>query len=163
MGSGLNLPFYNPQVTRIFGVEPSGPLAAMTRKAAKRARMPVSVLEQSAEELPLPDRSIDTVVTTWTLCTISDPNNALREAWRVLSPEGRLVFVEHGLARDPGVARWQHRLTPLWKRCAAGCHLHLPIADLIRSACFQLTELAAGYMKGPKPMTFMYEGTAAPG
>lgn len=160
MGSGLNLPLYGQRVTSVLSVEPSGPLAAMARKVAGRVTMPLMVIEQSAEELPLPDHSIDTAVTTWTLCTIPDPLRALREVRRVLRPEGRLIFVEHGLAPDLSVARWQRRLTPMWKRCAGGCHLDGPTADLICRAGFHITELGTGYMPGPRPMTFMSEGVA---
>jgi ubiquinone/menaquinone biosynthesis C-methylase UbiE len=116
--------------------------------------------EGSAESIPLDDSSVDTVVTTWTLCSIPDVVRALAEMRRVLKPGGRLLFVEHGLSPDEHIRRWQHRLNPVWKKLAGGCHLNRPIAKLIESAGFRVSQLDTGYMSGPKPMTFMYEGAA---
>ena len=99
-------------------------------------------------------------MTTWTLCSVRDPGLALREMRRVLKPGGELLFVEHGLAPDRGVAAWQRRLTPLWKRIGGGCHLDRDIAGLVRSAGWDLLGLDTGYMRGPRPFTFMYEGRA---
>jgi SAM-dependent methyltransferase len=162
MGSGLNLPFYGHEVRRVLGVEPSLPLVRLARDGARDVDFPVEVLTRSAEELPLPDASLDTAVTTWSLCTIPDPLRALREVRRVLRSDGQLIFVEHGRAPEAGVARWQDRLTPLWRRCAGGCHLNRPIDALVRDAGFAITSLDMGYMAGPKFVTFMYEGTAKP-
>ena len=106
--------------------------------------------------------SVDTVVTTWSLCSIPDVAAALREMHRVLKPRGQLLFVEHGLAPEEGVRRWQHRLTLLWTGISGGCHLDRPIADLVKNAGFEIADMQAGYMAGPKPMTFMYEGSAHP-
>ena len=124
--------------------------------------MTPELIEGTAEALPLDDRSVDTVVTTWTMCSIPDIEKAVGEMHRVLKPSGRLLFVEHGLAPEQRVRWWQDHFTPLWKRCSGGCHLNRPIADVIRSAGFQLEYLDTAYMGGPKPMTFMYEGTARP-
>jgi ubiquinone/menaquinone biosynthesis C-methylase UbiE len=105
--------------------------------------------------------SVDTVVTTWTLCTIPDPLQALTEMRRVLKqPEGRLIFVEHGRSSDPGVLAWQNRLTPVWKRVGGGCHLNRKIDDLIADAGFDITQIDRGYSRGPKPMTYLYKGFA---
>ena len=161
-GSGLNFPLYGSAVERVVALDPSPKLLAMARRAATEAARPVELLDASAEAIPLPDRSIDTVVTTWTLCTIPDAARALGEMRRVLKPGGRLLFVEHGRSPDAGVRRWQDRLTPLWKRLGGGCHLNRGIADLIEKAGFRIEHLDTGYMRGPKPMTFMYEGRARP-
>jgi len=161
-GSGLNLPFYRPPVTEILALEPAPRLVTMARDAARATTVPVSFLATSAEAIPLDDRSIDTVVTTWTLCSIPQAATALSEMRRVLRPGGRLLFVEHGLAPDAGVRRWQHRLTPVWRACAGGCHLNRPIAAMIEGAGFRLERVETGHIPGPRPMTFMYEGRAQP-
>jgi ubiquinone/menaquinone biosynthesis C-methylase UbiE len=160
-GSGCNLPFYGSSAKQILALEPSPKLVAMARGVA-HAEIPVSLLEASAETIPLEDRSIDTVVTTWTLCTIPQAATALSEMRRVLRPGGRLLFVEHGLAPDEGVRWWQDRLTPAWKSISGGCHLNRPIRTMIEAAGFRIDRLATGYMPGLKPMTFMYEGSAQP-
>jgi ubiquinone/menaquinone biosynthesis C-methylase UbiE len=106
--------------------------------------------------------SIDTVVTTWTLCSIPDAVRALQEMRRVLRDDGQLLFVEHGLAPEASVQVWQNRLTPLWRRIGGGCHLNRPIRALIEAGGFDVVRLETGYMKGPRPMTYMYEGCARP-
>ena len=127
-----------------------------------RQSFPVDLIEGSAEDIPLEDATVDTVVTTWTLCTIPDASRALTEMRRVLKPGGRLLFVEHGRAPDPNVVWWQDRLTPMWKRLGGGCHLNRAIESLIQGSGFRFERLDTGYMRGPKPMTFMYEGSARP-
>ena len=97
---------------------------------------------------------------TWTLCSIPDPSAALGEMRRVLKSSGRLLFVEHGLSPEPRIIRWQRRLTPCWKRISVGCHLDRKMDDLIRAACLRVDTLETGYIKGPKPWTFMYQGSA---
>ena len=160
IGSGLNLPLYTDRATEVLGLEPSPKLLDMA--ARKSHRVPVRLIEGSAAAIPLDAGSVDTVVTTWTLCTIRDVVAALAEMRRVLKPRGHLLFVEHGLASDENVRKWQHRLTPVWERFAGGCHLDRPMADLVQSAGFQIMHLQTGYMQGPKPMTFMYEGMGLP-
>jgi ubiquinone/menaquinone biosynthesis C-methylase UbiE len=160
IGSGLNLPFYSSAVTRLYGVDPSPELLALARRRAAGLRFDVELLEQESDRLPVADNAIDTVVMTWSLCSIRDPRAALREMSRVLKPGGRLIFVEHGLAPDPGVRAWQNRLTPLWRRIAGGCHLDRKVDDLIREAGFAIAELQTGYLSGPKFATFTYEGSA---
>ena len=162
IGSGLNLPFYGAAVSEVVGIDPSGPLLRMASQRAARA-MPVKLVEGSAEAIPLQDGSFDTVVTTWSLCSIPDVPAALSEIRRVLKPTGVLLFVEHGRSPDETVARWQDRITPVWKPIAGGCHLNRPVDTLIRLSGFGLSELQAGYMPGPKPFTFMYEGRALRG
>lgn len=161
IGSGLNLPRYSADVQQVIGLEPSPKLLNMARQAGSRS-FPVDLIEGSAEKIPLESASIDTVVTTWTLCTIPDVGRALHEMRRALKPGGRLLFVEHGRAPDPNVVWWQDWLTPIWKRVGGGCHLNRAIASLIENAGFRFERLDTGYMPGPKPMTFMYEGSARP-
>lgn len=160
IGSGLNLPFYGQAVERIYGIDPSHELLAMAKMRVADAHCPVSLVCASAEQLPLNSESVDTLVMTWTLCTIPDARKALLEMRRVLKPNGRLLFVEHGLSPDPHIERWQNRLTPFWKRIGGGCHLNRKMDDLVRAAGFEISEFRTGYMKGPKPMTYMYEGQA---
>jgi ubiquinone/menaquinone biosynthesis C-methylase UbiE len=162
IGSGLNLPFYGSEVQEVVGLEPSGKLLRMARKTAPRNSMPVEFIEGTAEAIPVEDNRIDTVVTTWTMCSIPDIARALNEMRRVLKPSGRLLFVEHGLAPESRVRWWQDHLTPAWKHLSGGCHLNRAIEELVRNAGFQIERLDTGYMRGPKPMTFMYEGSARP-
>jgi ubiquinone/menaquinone biosynthesis C-methylase UbiE len=159
IGSGLNLAFYSSEVQRVYGVDPSVELQQMARK--RLGSIDVEFLSQSAEEpLPLANASIDTVVLTWTLCSIADPQRALQEMKRVLKASGRLIFVEHGRAPDAGVVVWQDRLTPLWKRIGGGCHLNRKIDEMIKGAGFHIPELTTSYIPGPRPMTYMYQGIA---
>ena len=159
LGSGLNLPFYGRAVERVVGLEPSTELLARAAGRAAKANSPVHLVRASAEAIPLMDSSVDAIVMTWTLCSIPDARRALGELRRVLKPGGVLLFVEHGLAPEPGVARWQHQLNPLWTRIS--CHLDRPMDRLIHEAGFELEALETGYLgHGPKPMTFLYEGRA---
>jgi len=160
-GSGLNLPFYHPRVREILALEPDPNLLAMARRV-ENSGIHVNFIEASAEAIPLDDRSVDAVVTTWTLCTIPGSAVALSEMHRVLKPNGRLLFVEHGLSPDRGVRWWQDSLTPIWRRISGGCHLNRPIRSMIEDAGFGIDHIETGYMRGPKPMTFMYEGSAHP-
>ena len=160
VGSGLNLPLYGPG-TRLVGLDPSNKLLSMAREAAADRAQSIELIEGSAESLPLPDHEFDTVVTTWTMCSIPNLPRALGEVRRVLKADGKLVFAEHGRAPESTVVRWQNALTPVWKRIGGGCHLNRPIDQLIVAAGFRIDGLKTGYMKGPKPMTFMYEGEAS--
>lgn len=162
VGSGLNLPFYGTGVGRLYAVDPSAELLRMARKRGLAAAFPIEFLARSGEELPFEDASIDTVVFTFTLCTIPDPARALREARRVLKPSGELLFAEHGLAPDASVERWQRRLNPLWRRVAGGCNLDRRIDGLIRAAGFDFLALSAEYAKGPKTTSYVYSGRARP-
>lgn len=162
IGSGLNLPFYGVAVTELLALEPAPRLLAMARRPAAASQQHVRFIEASAEAIPLDDNSVDSVVTTWTLCTVPQADIGLRELRRVLRPGGRLLFVEHGLAPQEAVRRWQHRLTPAWRRVTGGCHLDRPIQGLIESAGFEVDRITTGYVRGPKPMTYFYEGSARP-
>jgi len=161
IGSGLNLPFYSSAVRHVYGVDPSIELQRMAAKRASDAPFEVTFFRQSAEEpLPLLDSSIDTIVMTWSLCSIPNPSAALQQMRRVLKPGGRLIFVEHGRSADTRVTAWQDRLTPFWKRIGGGCHLNRKIDDLIVAAGFQIIEEKNFYLPGPRPMTHTYQGSA---
>jgi ubiquinone/menaquinone biosynthesis C-methylase UbiE len=160
-GSGLNLPFYSSQVRRLYALDASVELQRMARGRMAAGPFEVEFLLQSAENpLPLADRSIDTVVVTWTLCSISNASQALQQMKRVLTADGRLLFLEHGRAPDPGVATWQDRLTPAWKRVGGGCHLNRKMDALIEAAGFRITELKKCYLRGPRPLMYTYQGFA---
>jgi ubiquinone/menaquinone biosynthesis C-methylase UbiE len=161
VGSGRNLPFYRQPAREVLALEPSPRLVAMARRASVSG-MPVSFVEAAAEAIPLDRHSVDTIVTTWTLCSIPQVATALQEMRRVLRPGGKLLFVEHGLAPDQAVCWWQDRLTPAWRRLCGGCHLNRPIQSLIEDAGFRIDRIQTGYIPGPRPMTFMYEGSARP-
>jgi ubiquinone/menaquinone biosynthesis C-methylase UbiE len=160
IGSGLNLPFYSNQVVNVCGVDPSRELLQMAQKRAGSVAVPVQLLNNSAEELPLEDQSIDTVVMTWTLCSIPDPNKALAEMLRVLKPGGDLLFIEHGLAPESKIRKWQMRMNPPWRAMAGGCNLNRKVDGLISSAGFSILQLDTSYLPGPRMLTFTYRGHA---
>ncbi|MFK7913324.1 MAG: class I SAM-dependent methyltransferase [Pseudomonadales bacterium] len=161
IGSGLNLPHYTAQVTSITGIDPA---AALTAKAAERAAAiaaPVEVLGVSGEQMPCENQSFDTVVCTWTLCSIPEPEKAVSEMRRVLRPGGKLLFVEHGRSDEAGVARWQRRIEPLWKKLAGGCHLTRRPEELLSAGGFTIGQTHTGYEPGPKIAAFMIHGEAS--
>ncbi len=160
IGSGLNIPFYSADIDALCGIDPSGTLLKMARKRGAAARFPVELIEVSGERLPMEGETFDTVVTTWTLCTIPDPLKALHEVRRVLKPEGRVIFIEHGRSPDARVLRWQNGLNPLWSRLAGGCNLNRGIDGLIRAVGLEIAQLETGYAPGPKPFTYLYRGLA---
>jgi ubiquinone/menaquinone biosynthesis C-methylase UbiE len=162
VGSGLNFPLYGKQVEIIIGIDPSPHLLAIARRRAAAAGIQADLLLGTATAIPLADNTVDTIVMAWTLCSIPEPLVALREMRRVLKPNGRLLFVEHGLSPEPKVERWQHRLTPVWRHVAGGCHLDRKVDDLMQAAGFDLNELRTEYAQGPRPMTYMYIGCARP-
>jgi len=162
VGSGLNLPFYGATVDRLIALDPSEELLRMARKKARAASFPIEFLAHTGEEIPLGDRSLNMVVTTWTLCTIPDPLKALKEMKRVLKPGGTLLFAEHGLAPDAGVRTWQKRLNPLWRKVTGGCNLDRKMDALIEASGFRIVLLDTAYARGLRPMSYIYSGRAQP-
>ncbi len=164
-GAGLNLPYYNARrVSKVIALEPAEGMLVRARKAAADAppELKVEVLPEMAEAMSLPAASVDTVLVTYSLCTIPDPHTALESARRVLKPGGRLLFCEHGLAPDAGVSRTQRRLDPIWSKIAGGCHLSRDIPALIRQAGFAIHHMETMYLpKSPRWAGFNSWGEAS--
>lgn len=161
LGTGLNLPFYRPdRVVSIMGVDPAAQMQALAARRAAACTIPVDMIAVDIHGIHAADDRFDTLVMTFTLCSIADPFPALREMRRVLKPGGRLLFCEHGLAPDASVRRWQQRLTPLWRPLAGGCHLNRDIPQLLRECGFQIGDLSSEYLPGPRPLTYIYSGWA---
>ncbi|MHA1598154.1 MAG: class I SAM-dependent methyltransferase [Alphaproteobacteria bacterium] len=162
LGSGLNLPFYGSGVTAVTGLDPSPELLGMAERNAGQTPFSLDFVESGAEEIPFDDKSFDTVLSTWTLCSISGVEAALKEMRRVLKPGGELLFIEHGLSPDDRVRTWQDRLDGLWGRCAGGCHLNRGIDTLIREAGFNVDALETGHLvQGPRFLTYSFRGRAS--
>lgn len=160
VGSGLNLPFYAPN-TQVFAVDPSEELQVYARQVAQANGTDVIFSAQSGEAIPADNNSFDAAVITWTLCTIPDAGKALEEVRRVLKPQGRLIFAEHGVSPEPGVAKWQNRINPVWRSLAGGCNLNRSPEQLLSQAGFTFDELKCGYIAGPKFATYTYQGVAS--
>jgi|TARA_B110000977_G_scaffold113643_1_gene147042 ubiquinone/menaquinone biosynthesis C-methylase UbiE len=166
IGSGLNIPFYDAgKVSKVIGLDPSPELNEMAQKVVNKTAaengLDVEIILGSAEAMPFPDDHFDTVVITYTLCTIPNAEAANLEIRRVLKPDGKLVFCEHGLAPDAGVAKWQGRIDPLWGKIAGGCHLNRDIPALINSAGFAIQTLEQMYLPStPKFAGYNYWGVA---
>jgi ubiquinone/menaquinone biosynthesis C-methylase UbiE len=162
-GTGANLAYYPASVASVVGIEPNEGMTERARRHLAASAVPVSVLAGIAEALPADDASVDTVVTTLTLCSVANPNQALRELRRVVRPEGRLLVLEHGLAADDVVARWQERLNPIQRVVACGCNLNRPIGVLVAGAGFQTSELRSFHLRGaPRPLGWFTVGPARP-
>ena len=147
------------------GLDPSAELLGILRGRRKGLDAPfaLDLIEGSATAIPFEDRDFDTVITTWTLCSIDEAADALAEMRRVLKPGGALVFVEHGRAPEAGVSRWQDRLNPAWNRFSGGCNMNRDIEGLIGAGGFDMERLESGYLiKGPRVMTYTYKGRARP-
>jgi len=160
-GSGLNVPYYPAAVSRVLAVEPSDVGWGLAARRVAASPVTVERIGLYGQALPLADHSVDAALTTWTLCTIPAPQEALAELRRVLKPGGRLTFIKHGLSPNSGVATWQHRLDPLQRRIAGGCRLTLPVLRVIEDAGFVVEQVENEYEKGaPRPIGYLYEGTA---
>lgn len=160
LGTGLNLPFYDAgRVIELVGVEPSLTMHHLAMKRSHKARLPVELVGIGAERLPLADHVFDTVVSTYTLCTIPDPVLALRELRRVLAPGGRLLFSEHGKAPDESVRKWQARIQPVWGKFSGGCHLGRDIPAILKEAGFD-AQVESMYIPGPRIASYHYWGMA---
>ncbi|MEX2327386.1 MAG: class I SAM-dependent methyltransferase [Pseudomonadales bacterium] len=161
VGSGLNLPFYSRGV-QIIGVDPSLELQTYAREIAADQGLDVSFLAQSAESLPFESDYFDSVVITWTLCTIADPEAAMAEVRRVIKPSGELIFAEHGRSPEASVEKWQDRLNPWWGKISGGCNLNRRPDETLTASGFKFEELAEGYLAGPRWATYNYRGVATP-
>ncbi len=163
IGSGLNLPFYNPEkVELVWGVDPDARMREMAEKRASRTQFEVEFVGLSGEQIPLEKNAADTILVTYTLCSIPDILKALNEMRRVLKPGGELIFCEHGRAPDKSVRLWQERLTPVWRILGGGCDLDRDIPALIEKGGFRITHLDTMYIPGFKPACFNFRGTAIP-
>ena len=161
IGSGLNLPHYDPKrVVAVVGLDPSRRLLTMAAPRLAASPFGGGLVRAEAEAIPLARRSVDTVVSTFTLCTIPDVQAALREMGRVLRPGGRLLFCEHGRAPEEEVRRWQDRLDGIWGRVAGGCHLNRDIPELLRRGGFEIESMETAYFAGWRPAGFGYRGAA---
>ena len=159
-GSGLNVPHYPANVTRVLAIDPATTGRKLAAQRIARCAVPIEFAGLDAGALPADDGSVDHVLSTWTLCTVPDPVLALAEIWRVLRPGGSLNFAEHGLSPDEKVAKFQHRFTPVQRRIFGGCHLDRPIDKLIAGAGFELSRLDNYYMRGPRAVGYTFEGIA---
>ncbi len=162
MGSGNNIPFYNySKVEKIIGLDPSEELSIMAKKNAKKHNADIEHVSGYAENINIEDNSIDTVLMTYTLCSIDDTEKALKEIHRVLKPTGKFLFCEHGTAPDKNISKWQNRMNPLWKRLAGGCNLNKNIPKLIQRQNFKITSLKYMYLPStPKFIGYNYWGAA---
>ncbi len=159
IGSGLNIPYYTKHVNHLYGLEPSAELRQKALPLTQSAPFPVDLLAAPAEDIPLENSSVDTILSSWTLCSIPEVKTALKEMRRVLKPEGHFVFIEHGQAPDPSVQKWQERLAPLF-RTLAGCNLNRKMDDLISGAGFEIDNLQSRYLEGPRFLAYHYYGEA---
>ena len=161
-GSGLNLAYFDAgKVTHLFALDPSVEAWAIAEDRAREMAFTVDFVEATAESIPLDPESVDTVLVTYSLCTIPEPEQAVAEMRRVLRKGGELVFCEHGLAPDPPIRKWQDRINPIWRPLAGGCNLNRDIPSIINAGGFQIRNMDTMYLPGPKPMTFNYWGVAS--
>ncbi len=161
IGTGLNMQHYDKsRVEKIWGLDPALQMHRLAAKRIRRAGLDVELVGLPAEQIPMQDASFDSIVCTYTLCTIPDPHKALEEMRRVLKPGASLIFCEHGQAPDASVARWQARLNPIWRPLAGGCNLDRPVPKLLADAGFNVQDMQTMYLPGPRPLTYNYWGSA---
>jgi ubiquinone/menaquinone biosynthesis C-methylase UbiE len=162
IGSGLNIPFYNKSnINHLYGLDPSSELIEIAKRVAKIQELEIEFLECGAESIPLADNSIDTIVITYTMCTIPDISLSNAEMFRVLKPNGKLLFCEHGIAPDESVAKWQKIINPVWNKIAGGCNLNRDIPRLIESSGLKISEIEEMYLPStPKFAGYNYWGVA---
>jgi ubiquinone/menaquinone biosynthesis C-methylase UbiE len=161
IGSGLNIPFYDvKKVQHLWGLDPSAEMWSIAKKNAEEHHLDAEYIQSGAESIPLENDSADSVLMTYTMCTIPDIQTAFDEVRRVLKPSGRLIFCEHGQAPDESVRRWQNRINPIWKRLAGGCNINRPIPLLLEQSGFKSRDMQTMYLPGWKPATFNFWGTA---
>lgn len=160
-GSGLNIGYYDSaQVAHVWGLDPSAEAWKLAQEAVEKSEIEIEFLEAGAESIPLESGSADSIVVTYSLCTIPDRQAALGEIRRVMANDGRLIFCEHGAAPDKSVRKWQNRINPIWKLVSGGCNLNLDIPKLISEGGFSIDNLETMYLPGFKPATFNYWGVA---
>ena len=161
IGSGLNFKYYNKlNINEVFAVDPDGVLLQKARKRAKENNITLNIEQISAEKLPYENDTFDTIISTYTMCSISKLSLTLLELRRVLKSDGKLLFSEHGMAPDRNILLWQKRLNPILKRIAGGCHLDLNIPNLINNAGFEMSSLNSMYIPGPKFLSYHFWGSA---
>ena len=160
IGSGLNIPFYNlDKIDKVIGIDPSHELIDLAKELANDSKASIELVIGSAESIPYPDNFFDTVLVTYTMCTIPNVAIANKEMWRVLKDDGRLIFCEHGLAPDKKISKWQNRIDPFWGKIAGGCHLNRDIQKLITDAGFSFESLDKMYIPStPKFAGYNYWG-----
>jgi ubiquinone/menaquinone biosynthesis C-methylase UbiE len=162
IGSGLNIPFYNSdKIDQVIGIDPSHQLIDLAKDLANKSRISIDLVIGSAESIPYPDNFFDTVLVTYTMCTIPNVAMANKEMWRVLKDDGKLIFCEHGLAPDKKISKWQNRIDPFWSKIAGGCHLNRDIQKLITDAGFSFESLDKMYLPStPKFAGYNYWGVS---
>ncbi len=161
IGSGLNLEYYPATTNSITGLDPAVEITELAQQRIEDIDIPVELLNLSSEEIPADDGRFDTIVCTWTMCSIPNIYQAVREMYRVLKPGGKFIFIEHGLSPDNNIAKWQARIEPAWKVIGGGCHLSRKADELLLDGGFRMDSLDSGYLPGPKFAAFMYRGVAS--
>ena len=162
IGSGLNIPFYNKNnIEKIIGLDPSEELNFLANKVAKKNNIEIDFIISGAEDIALPDNSIDTILITYTLCTIPDLDNSMAEMKRVLKSDGKFIFCEHGIAPDQNIVKWQTRINPIWKAIMGGCNINRNIPKIISDGGFDITNISEMYLPStPKIVGYNYWGVA---